>query len=118
MHITLSGVHIEITDALRAYTIEKMSSLDKFVKDDTSAKLSVDLSKTTAHHSHGDIFQAEAKIHIRGKEITLKTTQDDLYKSIDILKDMLFRELSSYKDKQNSLFKRSAHKLKELMRRG
>ncbi len=118
MHITLSGVHIDVTDALRAYTVEKMSVLDKFVKGDTSARLSIDLSKTTTHHSHGDIFQAEAKIHTKGKEVTLKTTQDDLYKSIDILKDMLFRELSSHKDKQNSIFKRGAHKLKELMRRG
>lgn len=118
MHITLSGVHIEITDALRDYTNEKMSVLNKYVKDDTSAKLAVDLSKTTTHHNHGDIFQAEAKIHIRGKEVTLKSTQDDLYKSIDVLKDMLVRELSQHKDKQNSLFKRGAHKLKELMRRG
>lgn len=118
MHITLSGVHIEITDAIRDYTIEKMSVLNKFVKDDTSAKLAVELSKTTSHHNHGDIFQAEALIHIRGKETSLKTTQEDLYKSIDTLKDMLVRELSSHKDKQKSIFKRSAHKLKELMRRG
>lgn len=118
MHITLSGVHIEVTDALRDYTIEKMSALDKYVKNDMSAKLAVELSKTTSHHGHGDIFQAEAQLHIKGKEITLKTTQDDLYKSIDILKDMLVRELSQNKDKQKSLFRRGAHKLKEIMRLG
>jgi putative sigma-54 modulation protein len=118
MHIIITGVHMEMTDAIRDYSLEKMRALEKYIpKDDTSAKLSVELSKTTNHHTHGSVFQAEAQLHIRGKETTLRTTQDDLYKAIDILKDMLIREVASHKDKERSIFRRSAHKMKALFKR-
>src|SRR5574343_710533 len=103
MHIIITGVHMEMTDAIREYSLDKMSALEKFVsKDDTSARLSLELSKTTNHHTHGAFFQAEAQLHISGKTTTLRTTQDDLYKAIDILKDMLSRELVQHKDKERS----------------
>lgn len=109
---------MEMTDAIREYAFEKMSALEKFVSnDDTSAKISLELSKTTNHHTHGDFFQAEAQLHIRGKTITLRTTQDDLYKAIDILKDMLFRELSQYKDKERSIFRKGAQQVKSLFKK-
>lgn len=118
MHIIITGVHVEMTDAIKSYALEKMRTLGKYVShDDTSGKLTVELSKTTNHHAHGDIFQAEAILHMRGKETTLHTTQDDLYKAIDVLKDMLTRELAQHKDKERSIFRRSAHKVKALFKR-
>ena len=118
MHIIITGKHMEMTGAIREYTLERMRALEKLVpKDDTSAKLEVELAKTTNHHNHGDIFQAEATLHIRGKESALSSTESDLYKAIDVLKDMLARELSTYKDKERSVFRRSAHKVKLLLKR-
>ncbi len=118
MHTILTGVHMEITEAIRDYTLEKMKSLEKLVPhDDASAKLVVELSKTTNHHVHGQVFQAEANLHIKGKETTLQTTQDDLYKAVDVLKDMLTRELATHKDKERSIMRRSAHKVKSLFKK-
>ena len=118
MHIIITGVHMEMTEAIRDYTMEKMKSLDKYVPhDDTSGKLTVELSRTSNHHAHGDVFQAEGILHIRGKETASRTTQDDLYKAIDVLKDMLARELSQHKDKERSIVRRSAHKVKQLFKR-
>lgn len=118
MHIIITGVHMEMTNAIREYALEKMQVLEKFVpKDDTSAKLTLELSKTTNHHTHGAVFQAEAQLNIRGKTTTLRTTQDDLYKAIDILKDMLTRELAQHKDKERSLFKKGAQQIKDLFKR-
>ena len=112
MHIIITGVHMEITEAIRKYTMEKMRSLEKLVaRDDTSAKLSVELSKASNHHVNGQV------LHIRGKDTALKTTQDDLYKAIDVLKDMLIRELSQHKDKERSIIRRSAHKVKALFKK-
>ncbi len=109
---------MEITEAIREYTLEKMQLLDKLVdKNDTSAKLVVELSKTTNHHVHGQVFQAEANLHLRGKETMLRTTQDDLYKAIDVLKDMLTRELAQHKDKERSIVRRGAHKVKLLFKK-
>lgn len=118
MHIIITGVHMEITEAIHKYTMEKMHSLEKLIsRDDTSAKLSIELSKASNHHVSGEVFQAEAVLHIRGKDTALKTTQDDLYKAVDILKDMLARELSSHKDKERSIVRRSAHKVKALFKK-
>jgi putative sigma-54 modulation protein len=118
MHIILTGVHIEITDAIRRYTLDKMRTLEKLVdRTDTSAKLNIEISKASNHHVNGQIFQAEAVLHLRGKETALRTTQDDLYKAIDILKDMLTRELSQYKDKERSIVRRGAHKVKALFKK-
>jgi putative sigma-54 modulation protein len=118
MHTTITGVHMEITDAIRTYTLEKMRSLDKLTtKNDTSAKLSIELSKTTNHHVSGQVFQAEAVLHVRGKDTSFRTTQDDLYKAIDILRDMLTRELAQHKDKERSIVRRSAQKVKALFKK-
>lgn len=118
MQIIITGVHMEITEAIRNYALEKMKTIEKFApKDDTSTKLSVELSKTTNHHNHGEFFEAEAQLHIRGKMISVKTTQDDLYKAIDVLKDMVSRELIQHKDKGRSLFRKSAHHVKSLFKR-
>ena len=118
MHIIITGVHMEMTEAIRSYTLEKMQSLEQYVPhDDTSAKLTVELSKTTAHHNHGNVFQAEAQLHIRGKETTVRTIEDDLYKAVDVLKDMLTRELAQHKDKERSVFRRSAQRMKNLFKR-
>ena len=109
---------MEITDAIRGYALEKMGVLDKYVpNDDTSGKLTIELSKTTNHHAHGNIYEAEGILHIRGKETVVRTTQDDLYKAIDVLKDMLVRELASHKDKERSIVRRSAHRVKQLLKR-
>jgi putative sigma-54 modulation protein len=109
---------MEVTNAIREYTFEKMSSLFKYLpKDDTSGKLSIELSKTTNHHVHGDVFKAEAQLHFRGKEIALEAVEDDLYKAIDVLKDKLSRELTQHKDKAQSVFRRSAHKVKALFKK-
>lgn len=118
MHTIITGVHMEVTDAIRVYILEKMHSLEKFVNhDDTSAQLNIELSKTSNHHVNGQIFQAEAILHIRGKETALKTTQDDLYKAIDVLKDMLTRELAQHKDKERSIMRRGAHTVKSLFKK-
>jgi putative sigma-54 modulation protein len=118
MHIIITGVHMEMTDAIRSYALEKMRTLEKYIaKDDSSGKLTVELSRTSNHHAHGDVFEAEGILHVRGKETTLRTTQDDLYKAIDVLKDMLARELAQHKDKERSIFRRSAHKMKSLFKR-
>lgn len=118
MHIIITGIHIEMTEAIHSYAMDKMSTLEKMVpKDDSSAKLAIELSKVSNHHAHGEVFQAEAILHIRGKDAALKTTQDDLYKAIDVLKDMLTRELATHKDKERSIVRRGAHKVKQLLKR-
>ncbi len=117
MHITITGVHIEITDAMREYVNERLGALKKYVSyGDTTMHLAVELSKTTAHHTHGDVFQVEVHAHRKGKPFTAKAVGNDLYAAVDEVRDILAREFTEHKDKQISLFKRGAHRLKKLLR--
>jgi ribosomal subunit interface protein len=118
MHTIITGVHIDVTDAISSYVAQKMSAVEKLLpSSDTSVKLSIELLKTSNHHAHGDVYVAGAQLHVRGKEINCKTQpQDDLYKAVDVLKDMLTRELASYKDKERSIFRRGAQKVKALFK--
>lgn len=118
MQIKISGVHLEVTEAIKHYVEDKLLSIGKFVQHDNSGiLLEVELSKTTNHHQHGDVFQVGVHLHRPGRDILVSTTEDDLYKAIDIVKDKLTRELATYKDKEQSVFRRGAHKVKQLMKR-
>lgn len=117
MQITITGVHIEVTQAIKEYVHEKYDVFRKYTKDDDTARLSVELSKTTGHRHQGDMYQVSALLVRKGKEKSLETVSDDLYKSIDQMKDKLSRELTEGKDKELSLFKRGAHKIKNLVKR-
>lgn len=118
MHITITGVHIEITEAIREYAHDRFNALAKYAPkgEHTSNALSFEITKTTAHHTHGDIFQAEARMHVKGKELHVRTVGADVYALIDETRDKLTRELTEYKDKQLSVFKRGAYKIKKLLR--
>lgn len=117
MQITITGVHIEVTKAISEYVHQKFEIAKKYVKGDNTARLSVEISKTTEHHHHGDIYQVSAILIRKGKEKSLETISDDVYKSIDLMKDKLSRELSDEKDKEMSLFKRGAQRIKKLVKR-
>jgi putative sigma-54 modulation protein len=117
MHITITGVHIEVTEALREYVNNRLSPLSKYAsKGDTSGMIAVELSKTTAHHTHGDVFQVEAQAKIKGANVNVRSVQDDLYNAIDEVRDMLARELTEEKDRRISLFKKGAQKIKKLLK--
>ena len=118
MHIIITGVQMEITDAIRSYIHEKMRTVEKLIpRDDTSSKLSVELSKTSNHHVNGEVFKVEVLLHMRGKDLPISTVEDDLYKAIDVVKDKLVHELSQHKDKERSLLRRGAHRVKNLFKR-
>jgi putative sigma-54 modulation protein len=117
MKIIISGAHLEITDAIEEYAEEKLSIVKKYTKDDHSARLSVEIAKTTAHHAHGAIYKVSALFVRKGKEKSLEVISDDVYKGIDLMKDKLGRELSDEKDKELSLFKKGAQKIKGLLRK-
>jgi putative sigma-54 modulation protein len=91
MQITLSGHHVDITDALRAYANDKLSKLEHHCDDILSIKVILQVEK--------NIQLAEASVHIKGAELFAKADSDDMYAAIDALIDKLDRQLLSHKNK-------------------
>lgn len=111
---------MQLTSAIESYIDEKIASIEKFAipHDEEDLFVEVEVGKTTNHHEHGDVFRAEANVHVRGKDFRATAEKSDLYAAIDAVKDELVRELNSYKGKERSLARKGAAMLKDLLRFG
>ncbi len=116
MKIITKGINIDITEPVRDYLYKKMSSIEKFINEDT--KVEVELEKTTNHHKSGDIFRAKVLVWNKGKMNKAEKTSDNMYSSIDLVQEELFNMLSNKKDKKQTLFRKGAQKIKNLFKRG
>ena len=117
MKIDLKTKNFEITPSIKIYLEQKLNSLDKFLPKDESVFADVELAKTTEHHKKGDIFMAEINLTVPGRLIRAVAEEWDLHVAIDAVKEELQREITMNKEKNISLYRRSARLLKKLFRR-
>jgi putative sigma-54 modulation protein len=115
MNISIKSTNIELTPALKDYIEKRLGSITKF--SGGNADISVEVGKTTAHHKQGDFFLAEVNVLTPlGKQYRAVSETSDLYEAIDDVRNEIVRELSSAKTKQQTLFKRGAQKIKNLLK--
>jgi ribosomal subunit interface protein len=116
MNTHIQGLHTTLTPAIEEYTQKRISSLSKFIRYE-NAVCNVELIKTTGHHRSGDIFKAEANIHMGdGEDVYAVAEREDLYQAVDALRDELERILTSMKEKKITLFRRGAARVKDIMK--
>ena len=91
MNLTLTGVHLEITPAIRAYVLSKLERVNRHFDHviDVNVVLSVDKLRK----------KVEANVHVRGKEIHAEAVDPDMYAAIDMLADKLDRQIVKHKEK-------------------
>ncbi len=91
MNITITGRHLEITDALRNYVNEKVARIEGHY--DKINKVSVTLSFEKFNQ------KAEATLHVTGNDIHADSVKEDMYAAIDDMVDKLDRQVRHYKRK-------------------
>lgn len=91
MQLSVSGHHIEVTDALRDYVDTKFERLERHYDHMTNVHVVLSVEKL--------IHKAEATVHISGAEIFADANADDLYAAIDALTDKLDRQIVKHKEK-------------------
>jgi putative sigma-54 modulation protein len=91
MNLSLSGHHLDITPAIRAYVVNKLERVTRHFDHviDVNVVLSVDKLRQ----------QVTANLHIRGKEIHAECVEPDMYAAIDALADKLNRQVLKHKEK-------------------
>ena len=118
MNIIIKGTNLELHNDLKEYVNEKIGGLKKFIEnenmDSSSVIVRVELAKTTRHHQHGDIYKAEVNLQLPGKTIRAVEESDDIYKSIDSVKDELREMINSYKRERITKTRRGARIIKKL----
>ena len=92
MNLNLTGHHLEITPAIRAYVVNKLERVTRHFDHviDVSVVLSVDKLQRIV----------EANVHVRGKEIHAESVDPDMYAAIDALADKLDRQVLKHKEKR------------------
>ncbi len=91
MNLNLTGVHLDITPAIRAYVVAKLERVTRHFDHviDVNVVLSVDKLR----------HKAEANVHLRGFQIHAEAIEPDMYASIDALGDKLDRQVVKHKEK-------------------
>ena len=92
MQLTMTGRHIEVTDALRNYVTTKIKRLGRHHDQIINIRVVLAVDKM--------VQTAEAIVHVaHGQEIFAEAGARDMYAAIDALADKLDRQLIRHKEK-------------------
>lgn len=91
MQVNVTGHHVEVTPALRAFVNEKMQRISRHFDHVISINVVLNVEK----HEQ----QAEATVHAAGKSLFANASDSDMYAAIDSLIDKLDRQVRRYKDR-------------------
>lgn len=91
MQLSISGHHVDVTDALKNYTSEKLSKLERHFDNITNVHVVLSVEKVKQ--------RAEATMHVSGAELFADADSEDMYAAIDALTDKLDRQLLKHKEK-------------------
>ncbi len=91
MQLSVSGHHIDVTDALRSYVIGKFDRLERHYDHITNVHVVLSVEKLE--------HKAEATVHTSGADLFADATSGDLYAAIDALIDKLDRQIVKHKEK-------------------
>ena len=103
MKFVIIGKNIEVTPGLKSAVEEKIGKLEKYFTSDTEIHVTLSVEK--------DSQKIEVTIPVKGKIIRSEQSSSDMYVSIDLVEEIIERQLKKYKtkiiDKQerNSSFK-------------
>lgn len=91
MRITITGRNIELTEGLKAAVEEKLSKLEKFFAPDTNVFVTLSVEKERQ--------KIEVTIPVKGNIIRSEQVSNDMYVSIDLVEEIIERQLRRYKTK-------------------
>ena len=91
MQISVSGHHVEVTEALKNYVNEKIKRVERHFNNITH--VNVILSVENKIHQ-----KAEATVNSSGKQIYADSSSKDMYKSIDKMVDRLVTQVQKHKE--------------------
>ena len=91
MQLSISGHHIDVTDALHDYVTSKFDRLTRHFDHITNVHVVLSVEKL--------VQKAEATVHTSGAELFADSSSEDLYAAIDALIDKLDRQIVKHKEK-------------------
>jgi len=91
MKFIISGKNIDVTDGLKAAVQDKIGKLEKYFTPDTEIHVTLSVEK--------DRQKIEVTIPVKGTVIRSEQVSNDMYVSIDLVEEIIERQLKKYKNK-------------------
>ncbi len=101
MKYIISGKNIEVTEALKNAVYDKLGKLDKFFAQETEAQVTLSVEKSRQ--------KAEVTIPMKGNILRAEQTSTDMYVTIELVADILERQIRKYKTKITNYSKGGTH---------
>lgn len=91
MKFTISGKNIEVTDGLKSAIRDKLGKLERYFTPDTEIIVTLSVEKERQ--------KIEVTIPVKGNIIRSEQVSNDMYVSIDLVEEIIERQLKKYKTK-------------------
>jgi len=89
MNYMISGKNIDVTEGLKQAVYDKLGRLEKFFNEDTNAQVTFSVEKERQ--------KIEVTIPMKGHIIRAEQVSDDMYVSIDMVVEIIERQVTRYK---------------------
>lgn len=91
MNIVISGKNIEVTPGLKAAVQDKLAKLERYFTPETEVIVTLSVEKERQ--------KIEVTIPVKGNIIRSEQVSNDMYVSIDLVEEIIERQLRKYKNK-------------------
>ncbi len=91
MKVIITGRNIELTDGIKGAVEEKLEKLDKYFNKETEAHVTLSVEKERQ--------KAEVTIPMKGHVVRAEQVSNDMYVSIDLVEEVIERQLKKYRNK-------------------
>lgn len=101
MDIIIKAKNLDLTPSIKKYINMKIGSLDHLLirfENQGKVKAEIEIARNTNHHRHGDVFEADANLHMPKKILRVEHSDIDIHAAIDKVKDKLHQEIIKYKE--------------------
>ena len=91
MRIKITGRNIELTEGLKAAVEDKLNKLEKYFTPDTDVYVTLSVEKERQ--------KVEVTIPMKGNYVRSEQVSNDMYVSIDLVEEVIERQLKKYRTK-------------------
>ena len=91
MKFIIVGKNIEVTPGLKSAVEDKLGKLEKYFSEDTEVHVTLSVEKESQ--------KIEVTIPVKGNIIRSEQASNDMYVSIDLVEEIIERQLKKYKNK-------------------
>lgn len=91
MKFVVIGKNIDVTPGLKSAVEDKIGKLEKYFAEDTEIHVTLSVEK--------DLQKIEVTIPVKGTVIRSEQSSSDMYVSIDLVEEIIERQLKKYKSK-------------------